>query len=245
MPAPERVATVIVAGGRGRRAGAADKVLLPLCDRPLLAYALDAAERAATVTEIIVVAGEHILSRVEAMVAGHQWSKIVAVVVGGERRQDSVAAGLAAVPAGVTLVAVHDGARPLVTPDLFDACLAAARLHGGAIAAVPVTDTLKRVVAGRVVETVAREELWAAQTPQAFQLALLRRAVAEAERRGLTATDEAALVEALGRTQRVPLVIVPGSPENLKITRLEDLPLAEALLRRRLTAVDPEGTPDP
>jgi 2-C-methyl-D-erythritol 4-phosphate cytidylyltransferase len=228
MSAPDRslATAVIVGAGRGTRFGTADKVLTPLCGRPLLTYSLDAAENAQRVSAIVVVAGEHLLDAVAALIASGRWPKVVATVTGGDRRQDSVANGLAAVPAGTSLVAVHDAARPLVTASLFDACIAAAQRCGAAIAAVPISDTLKRVDGDRIVETVSREGLWAAQTPQAFRLDILQSAFASAAESGREVTDEASLLETAG----VPVRVVPGSVANLKVTRPEDLETAEALL---------------
>jgi 2-C-methyl-D-erythritol 4-phosphate cytidylyltransferase len=224
---------VVVAAGRGERLGAPAKVLLPLAGRPLLAYALDAAQAANSVREVVVVAGEHTRGAIESLVGDGSWPKVTTVVVGGERRQDSVAAGIAALPPEIGLVAVHDAARPLVTPALFDRCLDAARRTGAAVAAVPVADTLKRVAEGRVVGTVSRDGLWAAQTPQAFRRALLVAALERGRRAGITATDEAGLCEGLG----VEVAIVPGDPTNVKITHPADLALAEALLAHRRAAV--------
>jgi 2-C-methyl-D-erythritol 4-phosphate cytidylyltransferase len=239
MPAPERpaAAAVIVGAGRGARFGAADKILAPLAGRPVLAYSLDAAQSAVMIEAIVVVAGEHTRETVVDLSTTGSWPKVVAIVTGGERRQDSVAAGLAALPAGIDLVAVHDAARPLAPPVLFDACLTAARETGAAIAAIPVADTLKRVEGGRIVATVSRESLWAAQTPQAFRLDLLRRAFTEANERGLDATDEASLLEALG----IPVTVVQGSLANLKITHPADLAVAAALVA--MHAHTPGGSP--
>jgi 2-C-methyl-D-erythritol 4-phosphate cytidylyltransferase len=161
----------------------------------------------------------------------------VTVVEGGARRQDSVLAGVVAARSlGASTVAVHDGARPLVSPALFDQTLDAAEHAGAAIAAVPIVDTVKRVRDAQVVETVPRDELWAAQTPQAFVIDRLLAAFAEADRRSLTVTDEAGLFEALGW----PVVVVPGDPMNLKLTYPGDLALLESLAARRTTSA---GTP--
>jgi 2-C-methyl-D-erythritol 4-phosphate cytidylyltransferase len=221
---------IVVAAGRGSRMGAPDKVLLPLAGRPCVAWSLRAAAAAATVDGIVVVHGEHTRERLAAVVAGEQLAVPVVLTAGGERRQDSVAQGLAAARAlGAQVVAVHDAARPLATPAMFDAAMAAAEAHGAAIAATPVVDSLKRAAAGLVIETVPRDGLWAAQTPQAFDVARLEAALAEGERRGLTVTDEAALFEALGWA----VAIAPGDPANLKLTHPADAPVLEALLRAR------------
>jgi 2-C-methyl-D-erythritol 4-phosphate cytidylyltransferase len=217
---------VIVGAGRGTRFGASDKVLAPLGGRPLLTYSIVAAEQAASISAIVVVAGEHVLDAVAALISSASWKKVVAIVTGGARRQDSVAAGLAAVPAATTLVAIHDAARPLVSASLFDACVAAADRFGAAIAATQVADTLKRVEDRHIVQTVPREGLWAAQTPQAFRLDLLKRAFASAAASRLAVTDEASLLEAMG----IEVTVVPSSAANLKITRPDDLDIAEALL---------------
>jgi 2-C-methyl-D-erythritol 4-phosphate cytidylyltransferase len=222
---------IVVAAGRGTRMGAPDKVLLPLAGRPALAWSLRAAAAAASVDAIVVVHGEHTGARIAALVRQMATTKPVRLVAGGDRRQDSVANGLAAaaVDLWATVVAVHDGARPLATPAMFDAVLDAAERHGAAIVATPIVDTLKRVADGMVVETVPRDGLWAAQTPQAFSVGRLADALDEGDRRGLTVTDEAALFEALGW----PVAIAPGDPANLKLTHPGDIPVLEALLWAR------------
>ena len=154
---------IVVAAGRGERLGEPAKILLPLAGRPMLAHDLDALEQATSVAAVVVVVAAHTRTAVEALVAAapHRgWSKVRAIVDGGERRQDSVLAGLAAVDSDTEIVVVHDGARPLATPDLFDRCVAAAVASGAAIAAVPVADTLKRVASEQIVATVDRTGLW-------------------------------------------------------------------------------------
>ena len=148
LPPPERVAAVVVAAGRGERLGAPEKVLLPLAGRPMLAWSLRALERAETIGSVVVVAGSHTLDAVGQLVRDEGFAKVHAIVAGGERRQDSVGAGLAALPEGIEIVVIHDGARPLAEPELFDRCAAAAAESGAAIAATPVADTLKRVAEG-------------------------------------------------------------------------------------------------
>jgi 2-C-methyl-D-erythritol 4-phosphate cytidylyltransferase len=148
-------------------------------------------------------------------------------VAGGERRQDSVRAGLACVPAefdGVVLV--HDAARPLVEVELIEAVVQQAAATGAALPVLPLVDTVKRVRGGRVVETLDRSELGGAQTPQGFRCAILREACAAAERSGAAFTDEAMAVEALGR----PVAAIPGSRRNLKITTPDDLAWAEGVV---------------
>ena len=136
---------MVVAAGRGERLGMPEKVLLPLAGRPMLAWSLAALERAETIGAVVVVAGSHTLDDGRPAGAGRGFCQGAAIVAGGERRQDSVAAGLAALPEGIEIVAIHDAARPLAEPELFDRCADAAAESGAAIAATPVADTLKRV----------------------------------------------------------------------------------------------------
>jgi 2-C-methyl-D-erythritol 4-phosphate cytidylyltransferase len=201
------------------------KALLPLAGRPMLAWSLAALHG---VGAVVVAAPAGHEAQVRA-IAGP-----AAVVPGGASRAESVAAALAAVPATSEVVLVHDAARPLLTPEIVAAVIAGLDGADGAIAARPVADTLKRGD-GReppaIEATVDRAPLWAAETPQAFPVAVLRRAVeaARAEGRLDAATDCASLVEALGG--RVRLVATPGA--NLKVTTTADLALAEHLLARR------------
>ena len=229
LPPPERVAAVVVAAGRGQRLAAPDKVLLPLAGQPMLAWSLAAIAATPQIGTVVVVAGEHTIAAVEALIEERAFQKVVAVVPGGERRQDSVAAGLAALPGQTEVVLIHDGARPLADADLFRRCAEAAATTGAVIAAMPVADTLKRVAgADRVIAgTVDRSGLWAAQTPQAFRLDVLRRAFAS--NAGADVTDEALLCEAAG----IPVQVVPSSSANLKVTHPEDVAVAEALLLAR------------
>jgi 2-C-methyl-D-erythritol 4-phosphate cytidylyltransferase len=194
-----------------------------LAGKPVIAHALDAIEAASLVSEIVLVGSQTTLAELEALRASAAWPKLSRVVAGGERRQDSVAAGLEAVDPAAEVIVVHDGARPFAASALFDECVVTAREFGAAIAAVPVVDTLKRVHDGVVDVTVDRTDLWAAQTPQAVRAELLR----EAMRRELDVTDEAMLMEAIGQRVR----IVDGSRFNLKITHPADLALAEAFAR--------------
>ena len=224
---PERVAAVVVAAGRGHRLGYPDKVLLPLAGRPMLAWSLAALEQASSIGSVVVVAGAHTREAVVALVREGEFAKVQSVVPGGERRQDSVAAGLAALLEGIEVVVIHDGARPLAEPDLFDRCARAAAETGAAIAATPVADTLKRVAEGAISGTVDRAGLWAAQTPQAFRLELLRRVMATCADE--TVTDEARLCERAG----VPVTVVAASLANLKVTHAGDIAVAEAQLRAR------------
>lgn len=218
-----RAAAILVAAGRGERLGGhAPKALVPLDGRTLLARAAEAllACPALEAVQPVLPAGTALPDDARAL-------GLLAPVPGGVRRQDSVRAGLDALPGHFDLVAVHDAARPLVRPDAVARVLAAAEAHGAALLAVPVADTLKRVRDGRVVETPPRDELWAAQTPQAFRRELLREALDKAEAEGRTGTDCASLVEALG----AEVAVVQGDRDNRKITHPEDLAAAERELR--------------
>jgi 2-C-methyl-D-erythritol 4-phosphate cytidylyltransferase len=205
---------VVVAGGSGERFGG-PKQWQPLGGRRVIDWSVDAARSAATGVVLVLPPAD--LDR-------DDLPDVDAVVAGGASRSASVRAGLAAVPADAEIVLVHDAVRPLATPHLFVAAASAvADGAAGAVCAVPVTDTLKRVVDSAIVATVSRHDLWAVQTPQAFRGDVLRAAHATEPE----ATDDAALVEALGEVVR----IVPGDARNLKITAPVDLLVAEALLR--------------
>lgn len=216
--------TILVAAGRGERMGAGrPKAFLSLAGEPLLLRSARAFESAHTVGSIVAVVPEAQIEAARTLLAPIR--KLRAVVAGGERRQDSVLAGLKTVPDGFSgVVLVHDAARPLVDPDLVDAVAAAAAAVGAALPVLPVVDTLKRVSGdGRVLGTVDRSDLGSAQTPQGFRFDVLVRAYEQAFREQLTVTDEAMAVERMGE----PVAAVAGSPLNRKITTPEDLAWAE------------------
>ncbi len=224
------VDAVIVAAGTSTRMAGRDKLAAPLLGRPLLAWTLEAMASATVVGRLVVVTAPERVSEL----AAQPWMRArdARVVPGGARRQESVAAGVAATTSRVVLV--HDGARPLVSPALVDAVAVAASSEGAAIPVVPVAETLKRVADGRVGETVDRAGLAAAQTPQGARRTLLERAWARFAPGGPREfTDEAALLEAAG----FPVAAVPGEATNLKVTLPEDLARAEALLAARLGPV--------
>ncbi|MDD8025241.1 MAG: 2-C-methyl-D-erythritol 4-phosphate cytidylyltransferase [Acidobacteriota bacterium] len=219
-----RVGAVIVAAGEGRRFGG-PKQFAPLRGRPVLDWSLAAFEANPRVDAIVLVMGE----AARGAEAAARYPKIAAVVRGGERRQDSVANGVAALkPAPDDIVLIHDGARPLVTQDLIDRVLEAAVTAGAAVPGLPLEDTIKEIAAGRVVRTIDRDRLARIQTPQGFTAEILRRALEAAREAGISGTDEAALVERLG----LRVAVVPGDPRNIKITSPLDLMMAEAGLGR-------------
>jgi 2-C-methyl-D-erythritol 4-phosphate cytidylyltransferase len=219
---------ILVAAGRGERMRAErPKAFLALGGEPLLLKAARAFEAAASVDALVAVVPESELDEAARQLEG--LDKLVAVVRGGERRQDSVLEGLKQAPDGFDgVVLVHDAARPLVEPALIDAVASAARASGAALPVLALVDTVKRVRDGQVLETLDRSELGSAQTPQGFRFALLARAYEEAFRDCVTVTDEAMAVERLG----APVAAVPGSPRNRKITTPEDLAWAEGILAR-------------
>ena len=226
MAGPAFADAVVVAAGGSRRMGGTDKMQALLAGRPLLAWTLEAISAASAVRRIVVVAAPE---RV-ADLAGAAWIREVSatVVAGGARRQESVAAGVAAADAEVVLV--HDGARPLVTSALVDRVAMAARTFGAAIPVRSIAETVKRIEAGLVSETVSRIGLATAQTPQGVRRDLLLGVLAAHPATGIEEyTDEAALLEAAG----IEVATVEGDADNLKITEIEDLARAEGILDAR------------
>lgn len=223
-----RVAVVVPAGGVGLRMGGLRKQYLELAGEPVLSRALKPFLESPDVRWIVVALPADDLADPPPFLAalGHR----VQLVAGGAERTDSVRAALEAVPEEADVVLVHDAARPLVTADVIERTIAMARNGVAAVPGLPVEDTIKQVDAdGRVMATLERRSLRRVQTPQAFPRALLMEAHRRAHDEGLTATDDAALVERIGGT----VVVVPGSPENIKLTSPRDLELAEAILRSR------------
>ena len=220
---------IIVAAGRGERMGGGlPKAFLAVAGVPMLVRSARAFDAAASVSAIAVVVPADRIDATRELLRG--LTKPATVVAGGERRQDSVRCGLAALPAGFDgIVLVHDAARPLVDVTLIDAVAAAAARAGAAIPVLPVADTIKRIEDGIVRATVDRAELGAAQTPQGFAIGLLREAYAAAERDGVLLTDEAMAIERIGR----PVRAIPGSALNRKVTTPDDLAWAEDVLGRR------------
>jgi len=227
--------SIVVAGGSGRRFGRL-KQFSELAGRPVLEWAVQACRPCSAGVVLVVPATDAASGAAEAP----DPHGADAVVSGGATRADSVRCGLAAVPSEAAIIVVHDAARPLASPALFEAVIAAVTEGGadGAVPGVPVSDTIKVVdESGRVTDTLDRDQLVAVQTPQAFIAAALRRAHAEAAPDAATpaaampaaATDDAMLVEALGGT----VLVVPGEPGNLKITDPDDLMAAERLVAAR------------
>ena len=223
---PGAVGAIVVAAGRSLRMGGLDKITAPLLGKPLVLYSLEALEASPAVSVVVLVVSEDNLEACRRIVEQSGLRKVVDVRVGAGRRQDSVRVGLDGMPdPGSTIV--HDGARPCVDAATIARGVSAVHRHGAAIAAVPVKDTIKSAARDRrVVETIDRDGLWAAQTPQVFRTAVLRDAHDALDG---DFTDDAAMVEALGGT----VTLFMGSHDNVKVTTPEDMAVAEVILARR------------
>ncbi len=219
-----KTTAVIAAAGRGVRMGAAgNKVFLPVLGRPMLAYTLDTFLQCDFVDEIIIITRQCDLEQCRKISAGR-----ARVLPGGETRQESVWTGLQA--ASGELVLIHDGARALVTPEIIRGTWEAAQRTGAAAVGVGCKDTLKAVDAdGWIANTIDRDAVWQVQTPQAFRLDVIRAAHQQAIAQGFSATDDCALAERCG----IPVKMVMGSYENIKLTTPEDLAVAEQILKKR------------
>jgi 2-C-methyl-D-erythritol 4-phosphate cytidylyltransferase len=228
---PRDVGVVVVAAGEGRRfGGSVRKVYRELCGVPLLLYAVRPFAAHPDVAHVTVVLSSEDAATPPEWLSSVMGSNLT-VVAGGAERSDSVAAGLAALPESCSIVLVHDGARPLAGRAVIDAVIRQARAGVGAVAAVALRDTLKRTDPDsnppRIQETIPRQHLWRAQTPQGFPRAMLTEAYRRAGAGSPRVTDEASLVEATG----APVVIVPDSSSNIKVTTPDDLKLAEGLIK--------------
>jgi len=223
-------AIVLAAGRSSRMGGGGNKQFLELLGKPILYYSLAAFESCAAVGAVVLVRHPDYAGQAEELIRQFGFRKVVAMTDGGVERQNSVWNGLARCNPETKIVAVHDGARPLVTPTLIETTIQSAHAHGTGIAATKVADTIKEADENRsVLRTVDRTKLWAVQTPQTVQFPLLREAYAKVLADGIIVTDEAAAVERLGRNVR--LVETPFL--NLKVTTPNDLTTVEALLRQR------------
>lgn len=215
---------VIVAAGTASRMGGIDKVMAELAGVPMIVRSVQAFQNCDAVKEIVVVTREDLI--VPVMHLCRDMDKVKAVVKGGDSRQESVQLGMNALSAGVKLVAVHDGARPLVSQAVIDRTIRAARTYGAAAPGIPVKDTIKLVQGGVVKETPDRKTLQAVQTPQVFDFDLLRGALKKASDTGAAVTDDCSAVEQMGMTVK----IVEGEERNLKVTTPMDLKIAALYL---------------
>ena len=220
---------IIAAAGEGRRLGGKRaKQFLELAGIPVIIHTLRRFEQCASIHEVVVVLPQPDAAGFLALADRHALRKLARVVPGGASRAESVWRGLKQVRAATAeIIAVHDGVRPFVTPDEISATVEAAHASGAAVLAAPVVDTIKEVSDGRVVRTLERKSLRRALTPQCFRYEILQRAFSEARSLGEDATDDSFLVEQLN----VSVSVVEGDARNIKITRPEDIALAEVLLK--------------
>ena len=230
---------LIPAAGMGRRMGSEfaarklrprNKLLLELLGKPLLAWTLTTAANSQTIEWIGIIGQPLDFADFKDILSQLNLLKPVELIVGGDTRQESVYNGLQALPNSAEQVLIHDGARCLATPELFDRCTAAFSDCQGFVAAIPVKDTIKIVDEQKIItDTPNRSNLWAAQTPQGFQVDLLKRCHAQGRQEGWSVTDDAALFEKC----ELPVKIVEGEETNLKVTTPVDLAIAEFILRQR------------
>jgi 2-C-methyl-D-erythritol 4-phosphate cytidylyltransferase len=220
---------IIVAGGKSERMGPnVDKAFLSLGTRPVLAYSLLAFEQCPMIDGVVLVVRKDRLDAARGLVQMFGCAKVQKIVAGGPLRQASVMNGLKELGDDVRIVAIHDGGRPCVTPDLIAETVKSAKRSGSGVAAVKITDTIKEVDRGCVVSrTVDRTKLWSVQTPQTFRRDLLLQAYDVVTRKGMVVTDEASAVELADHEVH----LVPGSWSNIKITTPEDLALAATILK--------------
>lgn len=223
---------IVPAAGSGTRMGSHSqgkaKQYLPFGTGTILTTTLRTLWTSHLFAGLVVVVPAQDVDAVASELSAQPFGQAVQVVPGGAQRQDSVRHGIAALPGDATLAVVHDAVRPLVTHEIVERVVKAAREHGAATAAVPINDTVKRANgSGRITETVDRQGLWSIQTPQAFHVDLLREAHKVAKQQGTLFTDDAGMVEALGHA----VYVVEGDPRNIKLTRPQDMKLVELWLR--------------
>ena len=225
------VTAIIVAAGKSERMGTGtDKAFLNLGPRPVVAWSLLAFERCADVDKIVLVVRKDQVNASKSLARMFGISKMLAIVAGGAKRQDSVMNGLKALDVDARFVVVHDGARPCVTSETNSEVVKLARRCGAAVVGRHIWDTVKYVEKGTTVtRTEDRTKLWAVQTPQAFQTSIIRRAYAELAKSGASVTDDASAVEAIGE----PVKIYESNQPNLKITTVDDLQIAAAVVLKR------------
>jgi 2-C-methyl-D-erythritol 4-phosphate cytidylyltransferase len=223
------VSAIIVAGGKGTRMGAATrKQYMLLAGKPIVCYTLEVFDACPCIEEIyLVVPPDDLDTCLERWVSSLILHKRIHIVAGGLERQNSVYRGIQAVSKRrCEIVVIHDAVRPFVSSRIIEACVEEAQVSGACIVGMPAMETAKMVNSGQIERTLDRNSIWMAQTPQAFKLDLIRTAHENANLEGFMGTDDAMLVERLGRKIR----IIPGSRLNMKITTPEDLALAEGLI---------------
>jgi 2-C-methyl-D-erythritol 4-phosphate cytidylyltransferase len=222
---------LITAAGKGQRMHSeTPKQYLPLGGKPVLAQTVQVFEDCPSVDGVYLIVPQDQMDLVQKeVVEKYGFKKVLKVVRGGKMRQQSVWNGIRAIRSGCAIVVVHDGVRPLIRQELIEESIEEARRGGAAVIAVPPKDTVKRLRDGRQLQTLPREEIWLAQTPQTFQFSLLKKAYQKAAQEAWVGTDDCALVENLGQA----VSIIMGDYANIKITTAEDLLLAEILFSLR------------
>ena len=222
------ICAIIVAGGSGlRMKNTVRKQYLKIDGIPILTRTIGVFEKHPDVDRVFVVVPKEDFEFCSSHILAHEKNNSIKLVAGGKTRQDSVYNGIMALPPDTTMVLVHDGVRPFIRGDQISKCITAAKTHNAAMMGIPVADTLKQVdTENNVLETIERKQLWYAQTPQVFDYYLLRLAHEEALKAGVSATDDAALVERMGGTVKM----IEGDKTNIKITTPEDLKMAEIIL---------------
>ena len=222
------ISAIIVAAGKGTRMGAnVDKLWLEVAGRPVVAHTWRQFNDAACVDEIVLVVRDGMQPHFTELAQKYHFTKPFRLVAGGAERQDSVWNGLLVVSLRTEIVAIQDAARPCTTEELIAATIAAARETGAAVAAQPVTDTIKETADGKTISrTVDRSKLWSVQTPQTFRIEVIRRAISTAREKNLNLTDDTAACELIGQ----PVRLVKANAPNPKVTVPADLPFIESLL---------------
>lgn len=228
-PALPFCTAVIVAAGSASRMQGVDKIMADLKGEPVVCHSIRAFQCCDAVQAIVVVTRGDLTAPMKALCRERGFNKVCAVTEGGATRTASVMKGLDCAPKGTTLAAIHDGARPLVPPEVVQRTIETAARTGAAAPAIPVKDTIKIAECGVIRETPRRDTLFAVQTPQVFDFDLLRGALQRALDTGTAITDDCAAVEALG----MKVHLTDGSEENIKITTPMDLLLAQAIMERR------------
>jgi 2-C-methyl-D-erythritol 4-phosphate cytidylyltransferase len=224
---------IIVAAGDSRRMGF-DKLFAAIAGKPVIAHTISAFERANSVNRIIVVAREDRHDEIKTMAGDENFKKVRSIIPGGKYRQDSVRAGLEHLDSATRWVAVHDAARPLVTPEQIERVFQQCANHAAAALAEPVNDTLKRADSNLLVSaSVDRDQLYAMQTPQVFERQLIEEAYRAVYAENISVTDEVSAVERLGRE----VALVLNDDFNFKVTYPRDLPVAEFILKQRMDSV--------
>lgn len=229
----KRNGAIIVAAGKGiRMKSCLPKQFILLAEKPVFIHSLKKFQHCPQVDDIVLVLRQEHIEQAKLLLEKFPFSKLYQIVAGGDKRQDSVYSGLSALDIQqYEILVVHDGVRPFVKPETISKVIEEAKKKGAAISAIPAVDTIKEInLTGRVISTLDRSRLVMAQTPQAFRAELLLKAFKEAQKANFYGTDEAALVERLGKE----VYIVEGSPDNIKITSEADLQVAETLLRETL-----------